>query len=77
MTNTTQSAPVVVALHVSRGTRPGLDLSIHNAQELSEDELRGMFPNIKALLRDGLQRLKTDADLLAQPGAKLIAKVTQ
>lgn len=71
------SAPVVVAVHVSIGARPGIDLSIHNAQELSEEELRGMFPNIEAMLRDGLQRLKTDADLLAQAGAKLIAKVTQ
>lgn len=71
------SAPVVVAVHVSIGARPGIDLSIHNAQYLSEDELRGMFPNIEAMLRDGLQRLKTDADLLAQAGAKLIAKVTQ
>lgn len=71
------NAPVVVAIHVSRGMRPGLDLTIHNAQELSEDELRGMFPNIEALLRDGLHRLKTDADLLAQRGAKLITQVTQ
>jgi hypothetical protein len=71
------NAPVVVAVHVSRGIRPGVDLTIHNAQELSEDELRGMFPNIEAMLRDGLRRLKTDADLLAKPGAKMIAKVTQ
>lgn len=70
-------APVVVAVHVSIGARPGIDLSIHNAQELSEDELRGMFPNIEAMLRDGLQRLKTDVDLLAQVGTRLFSKVPQ
>lgn len=69
--------PVVVTVHVSRGLRPGLDLSIHNAQELSEDELRGMLPNLEAMLRDGLYRLKNDAALLALPGGKLVTELVQ
>ncbi len=70
-------APVVVCIHVSRGRRPGLDLSIHNAQELSEDELRVMFPSLESMLRHGLKTLKNDPVLLGLADGKTIAEVRQ
>lgn len=70
-------APVVVCIHISRGRPPGLDLSIHNAQELSEDDLRGMFPNLEAMLRHGLKTLKSDPALFELADGKTIAEVVQ
>jgi len=71
------SASVVVCIHVSRGRRPGLDLSIHNAQELSEDDLRGMFPNLEAMLRHGLRQLKTDESLCDLIDGKTVVREMQ
>ena len=71
------SASVVVCIHVSRGRRPGLDLSIHNAQELTEEDLRGMFPNLEAMLRHGLRQLKSDESLVGLPDGKDVAEVMQ
>ena len=71
------STSVVVCIHVSRGRRPGLDLSIHNAQELTEEELRGMFPSLEAMLRHGLRQLKTDESLVGLPDCKDVAEVMQ
>lgn len=73
----TTRCPVVVSIHVSRGRRPGLTLSVHNAQELGEDELLGMFPTIEVMLRRGLEALKIDAELPGLPDGKQIAEMVQ
>ena len=70
-------SPIVVCVHVSRGRRPVLDLSIHNAQELSEDDLCGMFPNLEAMLRHGLKTLKSDRALLGLADGKTVAEEVQ
>ena len=70
-------APIVVCIHVSRGRRPSLDLSIHNAQELSEDDLHTMFPELRAMLRHGLKTLKNDPALKDLVDGRTIAEVVQ
>lgn len=70
-------SPIVVCIHVSRGRRPGLDLSIHNAQELSEDDLHTMFPELQAMLRHGLKTLKNDPALKDLAEGRMIAEVVQ
>ena len=69
------SGAVVVSVHASSGLCPGLELSISNAHELSDDDLRGMVPNFEAMLRHGLKRIKSEAALLAKPGKTALMEV--
>lgn len=51
------SGLVIVNATFNTGRNANLELTIRNADSLSERELEGMFPQIESMLRHGIRRI--------------------